>query len=187
MIVDQLWPGTTLDAAAHRLHAAASSVRRCLADAGLGDNLVRRHGGAYSLSLDGAALDVAQFESAVRVGARCLATGDQRGALQAYVQALEEYQGELLSEAGPAEWVVAERGRLSLMAANTAYSSGQLSLLLRPPLEALPLAQLATRLDPLRDSAWSLLAETQERMGDVASAAATRQEHELVVAELTSS
>ena len=69
-------------------------------------------------------------------------------------------------EAGPAEWVVAERERLRVMAANTAYSAGQLSLLLRPPPEALPLAQRATLLDPLRDSAWALLAETQERMGD---------------------
>jgi len=185
VIVDQLWPGTTLETAAHRLHAAASSVRRSLAAAGLGDNAVRRHGSAYSLDVEGAVLDVAAFEAAIRTGARCLALGDQRGALEADLEALDHYQGALLEEAGPAEWVVGERERLRLMAANTAYAAGQLSLLLRPPAEALPLAQRLTVLDPLRDTGWALLAEIQERMGDLGSAAATRREHDLVAAEVT--
>ena len=186
VIVDQLWPGTTLDAAAHRLHAAASSVRRVLSAAGLGDQVLRRHGSAYSLHVDGAVLDVSEFEAGIRTAARCLALGDQRGALEADLEALEHYRGDLLDEVGPAEWVVAERERLRLMAANTAYSAGHLSLSLRPPAEALPLAQRLTVLDPLRDTAWALLAETQERMGDLTSAAATRREHDLVAAEVTS-
>ena len=185
VIVDQLWPAATLDAATHRLHAAASSVRRCLAGAGLGDNVLRRRGSAYSLCLEGAALDLAEFDSAVRTAARSLALGDEREALEAYVAALEVYQDELLVEVGPAEWVVAERERLRVVAANTAYSAAHLSLLHRPPAEALPLARRATILDPLRDSAWALLAETQELMGDLGSAAATRREHALVTAGLT--
>jgi two-component SAPR family response regulator len=185
VLVDQLWPTATLDAATHRLHAAASSVRRCLAGAGLGENVLRRRGSAYSLCLEGAALDLAVFDSAVRAAARCLALGDERGALEAYVRALDVYQDQLLVEVGPAEWVVAERERLRVVAANTAYSAAQLSLLLRPPADALPLAQRATTLDPLRDSAWAVLAETQELMGDLGSAVATRREHALVSAELT--
>ena len=95
-------------------------------------------------------------------------------------QALEAYQGDLLGEAGPAEWVVGERDRLRVAAATAAYSAGQLSLRLRTPAEALPLARRATELDPLRDSAWAMLADVQERMGDLGSAAATRREHALV-------
>jgi DNA-binding SARP family transcriptional activator len=184
VLVDLLWPGTSLDAAAHRLHAAASSVRRCLAGAGLGEDVVRRHGSAYSLTLEGAVLDVAEFEGFVREASRCELTGDQQGALAAGLRALEVYRGDLLGEAGPAEWVVAERDRLRVAAATAAHAAGRLSLRWRTPAEALPLARLATELDPLRDSAWALLAEIQERMGDHGSAAATRREHALVAAEL---
>jgi two-component SAPR family response regulator len=98
--------------------------------------------------------------------------------------ALEAYRGDLLSEVGPAEWVVAERDRLRVAAANVAYSAGQLSLRLRTPADALPLVRRATVLDPLRDSAWALLAEIQERMGDLGSAAATRREQAAVAAEM---
>ena len=185
VLIDLLWPGTPLDAAAHRLHAAASSVRRCLAGAGLGGDVVRRHGSAYSLVVEGATLDVAEFEAALREASRREARGDQRGALAAEMTALEAYQGDLLDEAGPAEWVVGERDRLRIAAGTAAYSAGRLTLRLRTPAEALPLARRATELDPLRDSAWAMLAEVQERMGDLGSAAATRREHALVSSELS--
>ena len=144
---------------------------------GAGHDVVRRHGCAYSLAVEGAVLDVAEFEARLREVARCEAAGDQQGALTAGMAALSSYRGDLLSEVGPAEWVVAERDRLRVAAANAAYSAGQLSLRLRTPADALPLVRRATVLDPLRDSAWALLAEVQERMGDLGSAAATRREH----------
>jgi len=184
IIIDMLWPRTPLDAATHRLHAAASSVRRCLADAGLSGDLVRRHGCAYSLAVEGAVLDVAEFEARLREVAQCETAGDQEGALRAGIAALNAYGGDLLSELGPAEWVVAERDRLRVAAANVAYSAGHLSLRLRTPADALPLVRRATVLDPLRDSTWALLAEIQERMGDLRSAAATRREHAAVVAQI---
>ncbi|RYP83270.1 transcriptional regulator [Nocardioides guangzhouensis] len=185
VLIDRLWPDVPLDAATHRLHAAASSVRRCLADAGLGDDVVRRHGSAYSLSIEGAVLDVAELESRLREAARCAARGDDEGALGAHVRALEAYRGDLLGEVGPAEWVVADRDRLRVAAATAAYAAGEAGLRLRSPAYAMPFVRRAIQLDPLRDSAWALLAEIQEGMGDVSSAAATRQEHELVEARLT--
>jgi two-component SAPR family response regulator len=162
-------------------------VRRCLAGAGLGGDAVRRHGSAYALLVEGASLDVAEFEAALRLATRCKANGDHRGALAAWVKALDSYQGDLLGEAGPEEWVVGERDRLRVAAATAAYSAGQLSLRLLAPADALPLARRATELDPLRDTAWALLAEVQERMGDLGSAAATRREHALVASELRGS
>jgi len=185
VLIDQLWPGTSIDAAAHRLHAAASSVRRCLAGAGLGDDVVRRHGSAYSLTIDGATLDVAAFEALLRDASRRETAGDPQGALTAGMKALELYQGDLLDEAGPVEWVVADRDRLRVAAATAAYSAGQLCLSLRTPAEALPLARRAIELDALRDSAWLLLAEIQQRMGDLGSAAATRREQAVVAAQMT--
>src|SRR5262249_38231183 len=155
---EQLWPGTDLDVAIHRLHVAASSVRHCLSEAGLGADAVRRHGSAYTLSLPDAAVDLALVDAALKTASRCEATGDPWGALTAHVHAVEAYQGEPLGEVGPAEWVAAERDRLRHAVATAAYSAGKLSLLLRSPAHALPLARRATVLDPLRDSAWALLA-----------------------------
>jgi DNA-binding SARP family transcriptional activator len=185
VIIEQLWPGTALDVAVHRLHVAASSVRHCLSDAGLGADAVRRHGSAYTLSLPDVTVDLAVVDDALRMAARCEADGDPWGTLAAQVRAVEAYQGELLGEVGPAEWVVAERDRLRHAVATAAYSAGRLSLLLRSPADALPFARRATVLDPLRDSAWALLAETQEKMGDPSSAAATRREYQLVHEQLT--
>ena len=184
VLIERLWPGTPVDVATHRLHAAASTVRRCLAEAGLGGDVVVRHGSAYSLQVEGAALDVADFEALVRDAARHEAAGAAEQALTAGRAALELYRGELLGEVGPAEWVVAERDRLRVAAAGAAYSAGRLSLRLRQPADALALGRRATELDPLRDSAWALLADVQERMGDRGSAAATRREHALVAAQL---
>ena len=79
MLIERLWPGTPVDVATHRLHAAASTVRRCLAEAGLGGDVVLRHGSAYSLQVEGAALDVADFEELVRDAARCEAAGEPNG------------------------------------------------------------------------------------------------------------
>jgi DNA-binding SARP family transcriptional activator len=184
VLIDRLWPGVPVEAATHRLHAAASSVRRCLAAAGLGDDVLRRHGSAYSLCVEDAVLDVEEFEGHVREASRCEVRDDDEGALDAHVRALEGYRGDLLSEVGPAEWVVSDRDRLRVAAATAAYSAGQRGLRLRSPAYALPLARRAIELDPLRDSAWALLADIQERMGDLSAAAATRQEHELVEARL---
>jgi DNA-binding SARP family transcriptional activator len=183
VLIDALWPEASVEAATHRLHAAASSLRRCLSEAGLQD-VVRRHGSAYSLTIENAVLDAAEFDGSIREAGRCGARGDKSGALEGFLAAIDLYQGDLLPEAGPAEWVVAERERLRAAAATAAYTAGTLSLRLRSPADALPAARRATELDPLRDSAWALLAEVQERMGDLKSAAATRREHALIVAEL---
>jgi DNA-binding SARP family transcriptional activator len=181
-LIEALWPDSTVEAASHRLHAAASSVRRCLADAGL-DDAVLRNGSGYRLELAGAELDVAAFEDAVRVAQRCLAEDDAEGALRWNVAALDRYTGDLLPQAGPQEWVVAERGRLRLTAATAACSASRLALRLDRLEQALDAAHRSTLLDPLRDSAWALLEEVQTRLGDVTAAAATRSQHAQVRAE----
>ena len=177
VLIDLLWPDVPVEAATHRLHAAASSVRSCLARTNLEQAELRRSGGAYQLHLGDTLFDVAEFELALRESTRCEATGDLDGVLSWGRTALELYRGDLLPEAGPSEWVVQERDRLKTGAAAAAYSVGSLALRLRSPGDALPALHRAIELDPLRDSAWALLAATQTRMGDVSAAAATRLEH----------
>ncbi len=184
VLIDLLWPGTSVEAAAHRLHAAASSVRHSLAAAGLGTDVVRRSGETYCLALPGAVLDVAEFEAHVREAARREAVGEHAASLSAARAALDLYAGDLLGDAGPAEWVVSERDRLRVAAANTAFAAARVSLGIRTAADALPMAHRVTEIEPLRDSGWQLLAEIQEIMGDFSSAAATRREHRLPVARV---
>jgi DNA-binding SARP family transcriptional activator len=180
VLIDLLWPDVSVEAATHRLHAAASSVRSCLARASLDQAELRRSGGAYQLHLGETLFDVAEFELALRESARYEAAGNPVAALSWARTALELYRGDLLPEAGPSEWIVQERDRLKHGAAAAAYSVGSLTLRLHSPGDALPALHRAIELDPLRDSAWALLATTQAVMGDVSAAAATRLQHSRV-------
>ncbi|WP_148572906.1 BTAD domain-containing putative transcriptional regulator [Nocardioides caldifontis] len=181
-LIEALWPQSTVEEASHRLHAAASSVRRCLADAGAADAVLRR-GNGYRLELPGAELDVTAFEDAARATQRHLADHEPEAALAVGLAALELYRGDLVPEAGPQEWVVEERARLRLAAATTACTAGRVALGLGRLEQALDIAHRSTVLDPLRDSAWALLGEVQTMMGDVTAAAATRSRHARVQAE----
>ena len=178
VLIDRLWPDVTVEAASHRLHAAASSVRGCLLGAGLPEETVRCFGSAYRLDITGASSDVAEFEECAARARHAMAHDDPEAALLASSAALDLYRGDLLPEVGPAEWVVEERDRLRVAAATAAFDAGRLALTLRRLEQALAAARTATALDPLRDSAWALLAEVQTRMGDVTAAAATLRHHD---------
>jgi DNA-binding SARP family transcriptional activator len=184
VIITSLWRDVPVDAAAHRLHAAASTVRRALTDSGVPGAELQRRGSGYRLVLGDAKSDVGELERALREAARSEAAGDLAAALRWSRRAMELYAGDLLPEAGPDEWVVAERDRLKVGAATAAYAVSSLGLRLGAPQEALQAAHRAIELDPLRDSAWALLAEVQTRMGDVSAAAATRRAHAALTEEL---
>jgi DNA-binding SARP family transcriptional activator len=172
-LIDALWPDAPAEASPHRLQVAASNVRQCLASIGLGDQAVQRHGDAYRLVLPGVWFDLAEFESGLRRAHRSASLGDWSAVLDLYV-------GELLPEVGAAEWVLADRERCRLAAADAAV---QVAGLARDA-EALRAAQRAIELDPMRDSSWLLLAELQHSQGDPTAAAATRREHARICAEL---
>jgi DNA-binding SARP family transcriptional activator len=171
-LIDTLWPDAPTGAGTHRLHVAASTVRQCLAALGL-DQAVQRQGDAYRLALPLVWSDLAEFDKRLRRAHRS-------GSLSDWSSVLDLYAGELLPEVGPAEWVLPERERLRLAAADAAV---QVASLARDA-EALRAAHRAVELDPLRDSSWSLLAGLQYDQGDPTAATATRREHARVCAEL---
>ena len=181
-LIDALWPDAPPDAGTHRLQVAASAVRQCLATAGLGDHAVQRHADAYRLDLADAWVDLAEFEDRSDRARRAATRDDTETAVGQWSAALELYAGELLPEVGPAEWVLADRERLRLTAAEAARGVAGLSA---DTADAVRAAQRAIELDPLRDSSWLLLAELQERLGDPTAAAATMREHARVTAELS--
>jgi DNA-binding SARP family transcriptional activator len=172
-LIDTLWPDAPTGAGTHRLHVTASSVRQCFAALGLGDRAVERQGDAYRLALPLVWFDLVEFDKRLQRAHRTASLSDWSSVLDLYV-------GELLPEVGPAEWVLPERERLRLAAADAAV---QVASLARDA-EALRAAHRAVELDPLRDSSWSLLAGLQHDQGDPTAAAATRREHAKVCAEL---
>jgi DNA-binding SARP family transcriptional activator len=172
-LIDALWPDAPAEAGPHRLQVAASNVRQCLAAVGLGDQAVQRNGDAYRLVLPGTWNDLTEFETRLRQARRSRTLTDWSGVLDLYV-------GELLPEVGAAEWVLAERERYRLAAAEAALQVAGLAT----DVQALHAAHRAVELDALRDSSWLLLADLQEEQGDPTAAAATRREHARISAEL---
>ena len=172
-LIDALWPDAPPEAGTHRLQVAASNVRQCLTAIGLSDQAVQRNGDAYRLVLPDAWIDLLEFDRQLRKARRSGTLADWSGVLDLYV-------GELLPEVGAAEWVLAERDRYRLAAADAAVQVAGLA----EDAQALRAAHRAVELDPLRDSSWLLLADLQAEQGDPTAAAATRREHTRICAEL---
>lgn len=174
VLIEALWPGASPDLASHRLHVAASTVRKSLDRAGLAAPTVHRRGESYRLTLDGATWDVGEFERCLQEANRERDNGDVETAACRWSRALDHYAGDLLPELGPTEWVVGERERLRLDATQAAISLAETQLDRDMAPDAVAAAHRAVELDPLRDSSWQMLVAAQERVGDHRAAARTR-------------
>jgi DNA-binding SARP family transcriptional activator len=164
---------------------AVSSVRQALESAGLaGPAILMRRGDGYCLDIPRAVVDVAAFDEALARAAVAAGRQDVAAALGNRLAALELYRGELLPEAGPAEWVLPERERLRLSAAAAAADAARDSQLLGDSDTALRAARRSVELDPFRDLAWVLLADLHEQVGDYSAATIVRLEHQRVMARL---
>lgn len=183
-LVDELWPDASLTSGIRSLQVAVSAVRQCLATAGLGEDCLPRQGDAYALELTGVIDQVATFEQLASQAARELRTGRTAEAVRTGQSALDLYTGDLLPEVGPAEWVVAERERLRLLAATTAAETARGALLLGELAAGVRAAQRSVDLDPYHDSSWDLLIELCQRAGDHSAAAVARRAHARVHADL---
>jgi two-component SAPR family response regulator len=162
---------------------AVSSVRQCLVAAGL-DDCLRREGDAYALQLPEAFDQLREFERLARAAARYEATGERLDATRARFAALDLYAGELLPEAGPAEWVVGERDRLRSLAAEVAAGAARGALAAGDLASGVRAARRSLELEPYHDPSWRLLADLLERLGDLSAAAVCRRDHARALAEL---
>ncbi len=183
-LIDVLWPDAPIEVGAHRLHVAASSVRRLLTLSGCGATPVRRNGDAYRLDLQDVRSDLADVENEARAMATARGLGQGHDALTRGLAALARYGGPLLPEVGPADWVVGERARLRVLATSVAIDVARLAHELGRPDDGRRAAQRAVELDPLRDTGWLLLAQHQEALGEPTAAATTRREHERILSVL---
>ncbi len=179
-LVEALWPEATLASGVRSLQVAVSSIRHVLADGGITEDALCRHGDAYGLELPHAVDQVAEFERTVQAARRA------RGleAVRLRLEALELYAGDLLPEVGPAEWVVEERARLRLLAAGAAAAAAGEATALGDLPTALAAARRSVELDPYHDSSWQQVVTINERLGDHIAAAVARREQARLWADL---
>jgi DNA-binding SARP family transcriptional activator len=179
-LVDTLWPDATLASGIRSLQVAVSSIRHCLSTGGIAEDALRRHGDAYALELPSADDQLADFERLAYEATRA----QPPNALRLRLAALDRYTGDLLPEAGPAEWVVEERTRLRLLAAEVGSGAARDALAAGDLRTALEAARRSVALDPYHDSSWELIVEICERLGDHSAAAVARREQARVWVDL---
>jgi DNA-binding SARP family transcriptional activator len=187
VLIESLWPEADYEAASHRMQTAISSLRRALQGgreggvAGPGNRLIRR-GAAYVLVDTSTDLDEFQHLKLVADAAR--AQGNRPQEAEALRTMLALYGGDLLSEFGPAEWLVRERERLRLLAADTAERLAEFELQAGSASTAMAIANRGLSIDCYRESLWRLAERTAERTSDRVAAASLRARRDAVMLEL---
>jgi SARP family transcriptional regulator, regulator of embCAB operon len=111
-------------------------------------------------------------------------SGDPAAERASLRQALGCYGGDLLPEDGSAEWVVAERDRLRLAAADAGEQLARAEAAAGDVGTAVEQARRALTFDTYRDSTWRLLIQLHERAGDLSAAHAVRRQYGKVLTEL---
>lgn len=185
-IAAAMWPDSGSEAALRGLQVAMSSLRTELAKvSGGAPSLPARLGEGYGLVVsDGLASDLMDFEAAVTAARLARVEGWNDTERSELERALQLYTGDLLPEDGPAEWLVAERDRLRLVAADAAQALAVSHAAERDLGAGIDAARRCLQLDPYRDAGWKLLVRLHEQAGDPAAAQAALRRHQQVLAEL---
>jgi DNA-binding SARP family transcriptional activator len=168
-IIDALWPDAALASGIRSLQVGVSSIRQCLNAGGITEDALRRHGDTYALELPSASDQLADFQRLAHAATRA----PRPRAIQLRLAALDRYAGDLLPEVGPVEWVVEERTRLRLLAAEVGSEAARDALAADDLRTALEAARRSVMLDPYHDSSWELIVEICERIGDHSAAGRT--------------
>jgi DNA-binding SARP family transcriptional activator len=187
VLMQAIWPDSRPDAGCRNVHVAISSLRHLLEpDARRGQSLLlQRRGDSYSLILpSGSCCDLLDFEVMLASPRAARLSADLPAERASLHRALSCYAGDLLPEDGSAEWVVAERERLCLAAADAAERLARAEAAAGDISTAVEQARRALSFDPYRDTAWRLLVELHEQAGDVSAAHAVRRQYGDVLAEL---
>ena len=187
VLTQAVWPDSHPDVARRGMHVAISSLRHLLEpDAPRGQSLLLpRLGDSYTLALPaGSHCDLLAFQAALASARTARLSGDLPAEHASLCLALSCYGGDLLPEDGSAEWVVAERERLRLAAADAGEQLARAEAASGDVGNALEQARRALSFDTYRDSTWRLLIQLHERAGDLSAAHAVRRQYGKMLAEL---
>jgi DNA-binding SARP family transcriptional activator len=146
---------------------------------------VARDGDTYRLVLgDDVDADIRTFELAVAAAGTLRRERRNADAADRFEQALRAYGGDLIPEAGPADWVIGRRDGLRLAAAEAAQAAAELRLEAGDVSAAISLCERGLQIDRYRDGLWRLLIRCCEVDGNPAAAARAQREYEAVLDDL---
>jgi len=183
-LVDELWrDGSDERTALRSLQVTVSAIRRALSDDATG-RTIERVGAGYSLTApaSGGDCDLLLFR---RLANEIVATrSDGAHLVTASERALDLLVGELLPEAGAADWVLTLRDHIARQAALVAARGARSAVSIGDVSGAIRLGQIGLEFDRYDDALWRILIDAHERRGDIAAAGRLRVEYEDVLDEL---
>jgi DNA-binding SARP family transcriptional activator len=181
---DLLWPDDDESAAAKKLQVAISSIRRVADEHGVAD-LIRREGDVYVFGADGHVVcDVHRFTSAVAEARARLVNGYDTDAEEALRTSVQLYRGDLLSDEGAADWVVAERTKLQAAVVDMARHLASLLMERGDPAAAIDVCRSGLEADRYSDPLWRLLLSALQADNDLAGHALASSQYDVILAEL---
>ncbi|MBY8874586.1 winged helix-turn-helix domain-containing protein [Micromonospora sp. PLK6-60] len=166
-LTDALWAGAPPADAANALQLRVSKLRRALAGAGAGADLVVTRAPGYLLAVPGDAVDAHRFE---RLLAQARAERDPTAALARFDAALALWRGPALADVPDAGWVATEGGRLEELRLGAVEDRLELLLDAGRQAAALPDLERLVAAHPLRERAHRLLMLARYRAGRQADA-----------------
>jgi DNA-binding SARP family transcriptional activator len=181
-----LWSVDEARGGTHSLQVAVSALRQLLeSQAGPGAGaVIGRRGESYVLEIGDGPYDLAQLAGCVRKGRSARHSGHNEEAATALWGALVLYRGELLAEAGTAEWVLGPRERYRVMASEASQLLAEVLLDLGEPAEAAGVAAWGLSVDRYCDGLWKVMIAAHDRGSNQAAGARTRSDYRRVLAEL---
>jgi DNA-binding SARP family transcriptional activator len=186
-IVEALWPEHDLAAGTRSLQVAVSSLRQLLEPGvarGCSVFLVRE-GDGYLLAVPpGSSSDVGLFAEAMATARDQLRRGHHEDAAVAFRRAVDIYSGELLPEEGATEWVVKERHRTQMDAADAAAALAEHDAKTGDLTDAIRWFERSLIIDAYRDGIWRRLIALYLEQGDRAAASAARRRYRAMLREL---
>jgi DNA-binding SARP family transcriptional activator len=188
VLTEVLWPGADPATADRNLYVAVSTLRHVLEPdlpKGAASNLVSRDGESYLLSLpEDAFVDVVELDGRLAASRAALYRNDSMEALGKFQRALALYDGDLLPEEGPSDWIVGERDRRRLEITELARTLAEALVDAGKPTEAAWVCRRGIQVDRYHDALWRTLASACEQAGDLAASARARRDYQALLLEL---
>ncbi len=142
-----------------------------------------REGDAYRLALpEPADVDVITFEQSLASARRAERGSEEMTA--ALSTALDAYRGDVLPEAGPAEWVIKLRDSYRTEAVGAALRLAEGFLAREQWRAAIRACERGLRIDAYQDGLWHVMVDAQTASGDRAAASRSRVAYDAVLGEL---
>jgi DNA-binding SARP family transcriptional activator len=184
-IGEAVWPDVETKVSLRNLQVALSAIRRLLQPDGpsrTGAALIRE-GDAYRLGLpEPADVDVITFEQSLASARRAERGSEEMTA--ALSTALDAYRGDVLPEAGPAEWVIKLRDSYRTEAVGAALRLAEGFLAREQWRAAIRACERGLRIDAYQDGLWHVMVDAQTASGDRAAASRSRVAYDAVLGEL---